>query len=41
MAMCQTITAILDAVFFDSKNRKKLNELQSDEEKKSAVGNIF
>jgi hypothetical protein len=41
IAICQTITAILDAYFFDIKNRKKLNDLPTDDERKDAVVIIF
>lgn len=41
IAICQTITTILDSYFFDIKIRKKLLELKNDEDKKNAIAMIF
>jgi len=41
MAICQTVSTILDSYFFDFKVRKKLIEIKSDDDKKITVANIF
>lgn len=41
IAICQSVSTILDSYFFDSKVRKKLIEIKSDDEKKNSVANIF
>lgn len=41
MAICQTVTTVLDSQFFDHKIRKKLIDLKSDDDRKNAIAMIF
>lgn len=41
MAICQTITTVMDSYFFDQKTRKNLIKLPTDEEKKNSIAMIF